>query len=426
MLDFQKYQGKKITIALSGGVDSTSLFFYLKEEAERCGFQLFALHVEHGIRGEDSKADARFVKDLCKKLSVPLFFYEIDCLKKAKEEKMSVETAAREGRREIFASLVREGKTDYVATAHHSCDEAETLIFRLCRGTSLTGACAMREEEGYLLRPFLTWSREKILRYAKEKEIPYRIDESNFSLAYTRNKIRLEVLPKLEEICDGATENIAKFSLLAQEDEDYLQRASEKLLSVVPPAWTEDTGIRLSLEKEKPLFYRGVVTAMKMLGVYRDYTFQHLKEVYSLLEKQTGTRVSLKNGVVAVRFYDTIAFEREGDAELEWQVIFSDTEGECEGVSLRYDKDALPKDVFLRTAKEGDVFRKFGGGSKTLKKYFIEKKIPQGIRKTLPLLVDGEDKIYAVCGVEIADEIKVTEGTKHIGYILLQKRREER
>lgn len=421
MFNLKKYNGKKITVAVSGGLDSTALLYFLKEQEKKWGYHLSALHVEHGIRGEESKEDAKFVQEVCAQLSVPLYLFEIDCLKRAKEEKISVETAGREGRREIYVSLVESGKTDYIATAHHVADEAETLLFRLCRGTSLSGACGMREEEGFLIRPFLTWTKEEIVRYAKE--IPNREDSTNASLEYTRNKIRLEVLPKLEELCHGATENIAKFSFLAQEDEKYLLKESEKFITTLSPQWAGDTGIRITFTKEKPLFYRAVVLAMKRLGIEKDYTAVHLQDVYSLMEKQTGSKISLKNGVVALRYYDAIAFEREEGVD-EWEVLFLDEPTKGEGVVLSYDKDALPEKTLLRTAKEGDTFRKFGGKTKSLKKYFIEKKIPQGIRKTIPLLVgEKDDNVYAVCGVEIADEMKVTKTTKRIGYIVLQKKK---
>ena len=136
MMDLSGFSGKRICAAVSGGADSMALLHMLKAREDKDGFFLSAVNCEHGIRGADSLGDTRFVAEICALWGVPLFTFSADCPAEAKEKKLSLETAAREFRYRSFQSLLDEGKTDFVATAHHSDDNAETILFRLCRGTS--------------------------------------------------------------------------------------------------------------------------------------------------------------------------------------------------------------------------------------------------------------------------------------------------
>ena len=226
----KKYQGKVICVAVSGGEDSVALLHYLNALKTQCGYLLSAVHCEHGIRGEESLEDMRFVQRLCKEWGIPLYTFQEDCPARAKREKESLETAARNFRLECFSRLVREGKAYAIATAHHKNDEAETALFRLARGTSLGGMSAMKEESGYLLRPFLGWTKADITAYINANALAYREDKTNLELDATRNKIRLDILPKLEEYIPGATANIARFAMLAGEDDELLCELAKELL----------------------------------------------------------------------------------------------------------------------------------------------------------------------------------------------------
>ena len=230
MLNLSDFSKKRICVAVSGGVDSVSLLHYLRDRQTQYGYRLFAVHLEHGIRGEESLADMRFVQTLCEKWSVPLFIFSENCLLRAEREKNSLETAARNFRYEKFEELVKADKVDYIALAHHENDEAETVLFRIARGAALSGAKGMVEQNGYVLRPFLSWKKAEIVEYAKAHNLEYCIDKTNFELCATRNKLRLKVLPLLEEIVPSATENIARFAALAAEDDGYLYAESERLI----------------------------------------------------------------------------------------------------------------------------------------------------------------------------------------------------
>lgn len=442
-MNLQNYRGKTVCVALSGGVDSVSLLHYLKANAFACGYFLAAVNCEHGIRGESSLQDTRFVQDLCEKEGIRLYCFSEDCLARAKREKVSVETAARNFRYQCFEKLLQEKKCDYIALAHHADDEAETVLFRLSRGTALEGLTAMTEENGGYLRPFLSWDKKKITAYAVENALAYCVDESNFERDSTRNILRLDVLPRLNEAIDGATENLLRFAKIAAEDDALLYSLSDALIVQGQPRFAGDSGWKVLFSKEKPLFRRACLTVLKGLGITKDYTRRHLDSLVALQASQTGSTVDLPKGIVAKREYDGISFflnTQENKTSKEEEIPFNFgrfawgryeitvskeplLKEESFGVQLRFDADKIPSGSVFRARKTGDVFRKFGGGEKSLKKYLIDEKIPAYLRAELPILADG-DRVLLVGGVQIADEIKVTEATVHAAYLIITERRQ--
>lgn len=431
----ERCRGKKICAATSGGADSTALLHFLKSREKEYGYRLSAVHCEHGIRGAESEADMRFVASLCEKWGVPLFVFREDCVKRSETEKCSLETAARDFRRECFASLVSEGKADLIATAHHADDEAETVLFRIARGAALSGAVGMKAEDGFYIRPFLRLSRADILGYVKENGLIYREDGTNASAEYTRNKLRLAVFPLLEQAVPNAKENFARFAFLAAEDEAYLQAQSEKLISREGEAWL------VAFCKEAVLFRRAALTAMKALGCDRDYTAGHLESVFALQALRRGARTTLPKGVEAektargIRFYraqkeaspsgdiSPVPFEKMqfDGGRYAANVSLSPVEGDGEWKLLRLDMDKIPSGAAFRFREEGDTIKVFGGGTKSLKKLFNERKIPVRERAFLPIVAKGSE-VYAVCGVEIADGVKITEETERVAYVALRKK----
>ncbi len=424
MLSWEKFENKRICVAISGGEDSVALLHYLKSQEKRYGYFLSAVHCEHGIRGEESLEDMRFVREICRDWGIPLAIFSADCPALAKEEKTSLETAARKFRYDSFSRLVKEDKTDYIATAHHQKDEAETVLFRMARGAALSGAVAMKEENGIYLRPFLSWSKEKIQGYIKGKSLVYRLDSTNMLTDATRNKIRLEVLPKLEEAVAGATENIARFALLAAEDDGLLRELSESLLQ------RENEGIVVLFSERKPLFTRACLAALKELGLEKDYTSAHLNALYALQSAERGSLAPLPKGICAEKRKKGIYFSLKGEengfplsaekpyahegydgGRYEVNISFQPTEGDSAWKVLRFDEKKLPSTAVFRFRREGDYIFPYGSGKKSLKKFLNEREIPPNERSALPLIAEREgSEVYAVCGVEISEKIKVEDG----------------
>jgi tRNA(Ile)-lysidine synthase len=431
-LDLKKYQNKRICVAVSGGVDSMVLLYLLKRDAEKYGYSVSAVNFEHGIRGEESVADSLFVQETCKAWDVPLSFFVESCVERAKREKLSLETVARNFRRENYEKILKDGLADFIATAHHANDNAETVLFRLARGTSLSGAVGIRKTDGKYIRPLIEKTKEEILAFAKENGIPFREDSTNFERIATRNIIRLDILPKIEEVAPCATKNLSHFASIASEDDEFLYELAGSLITLFDGCGT------VAFNEKKPIFRRACLTVMKSLGVDKDYTYTHLSDLYALQFLKPGAKISLPNNLEAKKTKEGVFFYKKEDfcavafepkrfeygefilGKYQVRVANEPLGFEPDEKVLRLDEDRLPKDCIFRQRLEGDVFRKYGGGSKTLKRYLIDKKIPVEYRD-MPLLTDvNGNTVYAVCGVEIADDVKVTEQTKKTVYIAVK------
>lgn len=429
------FSGKRICVAISGGADSVALLHYLKSRETECGYALCAVHCEHGIRGKDSLEDARFVTELCDKWGVALYAFSKDCPALAKQEKISLETAARNFRRDVFEELVQSGKADLIATAHHLNDETETVLFRLCRGT-LSGVAGMKEQDGYILRPFLSWTKDEILSYARENGLVYREDKTNLDTEITRNKLRLEVVPKLEEAVAGATRNIARFAALCADDDELLYEYAKNLLFV------ENGGYRVAFNDKKPLFCRACLLAMKGLGLVKDYTATHLDDVFRLQSLERGAKIVLPKDIIAEKGINGVVFYKKTVTEYgekpqskkfakdgfdggRYEIILSDKPINYgnEWQVLRFDEEKMPEDAVFRFRRDGDAIKRFGGGRKTLKKFFNEEKIPVTEREWLPLVAQADgNEVFIACGVEISEKIKVDDSTKKVLFIAIQKK----
>ncbi len=438
-MDLKKFSGKKICVAVSGGADSVALLHYLKSHESECGFSLSAVHCEHGIRGEESLADMAFVQELCKKLEVELAIFAQDCPSRAEREKVSLETAARNFRREVFARIIAEKKADYIATAHHQNDEAETVLFRIARGAALTGASGMKKEDGWLIRPLLAWKKAEIVAYITAHGLDFCTDSTNEDVAFTRNRLRKEVLPALENAVDGAVENITRFAVKAAEDDELLYEYARGLLHVSDD---EDGRVyTVAFCDKKPLFYRACLLAIKGLGIERDYTTAHLDGAYALQSSERGAKCDLPKGVEAVKNELGIVFHvktltkkveksapkrfsMDGFDGGRYEVTLSNEPVEEVGGwrVLRADADKIPPSAVFRFRQEGDVIARFGGGTKTLKKFFNEEKTPTQEREYLPLIAEDRGEVYAVCGVEISEKIKVDDKTKNQVYIQIKRK----
>ncbi len=428
---WEKLQNRSVCVALSGGADSVALLHFLKSQKEQYGYSLSAAHCEHGIRGEESLDDMRFAQALCKAWDIPLTLFQTDCVQRAKAQKESLETAARNFRYECFFALLEGGSADFIATAHHLGDEAETVLFRLARGSALSGLTAMQKSDERFLRPLLGWSKGQILEYIEKNGLSYRTDSTNLQADATRNKLRLEILPALERAIPGASENIARFAILAKEDDDFLYALSNDLVE----------GNLVKFSDKKPLFTRACLTVMKKFGVQKDYTSTHLNALFDLQGLERGAYLCLPKDIRAEKTEKGIAFYR-----FEEETPFPKSEEQpfaltgfdggryevkidrvpiSEGNGwriLRLDLDKIPPSARFRFRQEGDKIERFGGGKKSLKKFFNEEKIPPKEREYLPLIAEREKKVYAVCGVEIAESVKVDENTKNCIYIAIRKK----
>ena len=410
--------GDVVAVALSGGKDSVCLLHLLLSLREELNITVKAVHVDHSIRGKDSENDANFVKNYCEKLGVLVKVFKVDAPRFSKQNNLSLEQGARALRYGVFKSVLDSGFANLIATAHHKNDNFESLLFNIFRGTGLKGAGGIPSKNGGVVRPLLSVTREEIDRYVQENNLPFTQDLTNFSSEFSRNYIRNEIVPKIVERFPNAVNAGAKFSAICKEEDEFLQKLSSEIIT------QKDGNLYIPLSSDGVLVKRAIILALSRLGLEKDYEYVHVLDVFNLKNLQSGAKTTLPKNIVAQKEYDYIVLyidnEQKNQAVYPFRVGSFDFDGAIYeissiGGSLKFDGDKIPKDAVIRTRRDGDVFKKFGGGTKKLKEFLIDKKIPLSIRDKLPLIAK-DNTVYLIFGVEISSDIKITSETTNVLY----------
>jgi len=451
--------GDTLVLGVSGGADSVALLLVLVELKEELKLGLQAVHVNHCIRGEEALADQHFTEALCKRLQVPLSVYTEDVPALAKQEGLSLEEAGRRARYRAFEELAVKLGATKIAVAHHMDDNAETLLFRMARGTGLKGLAGMAPKRSVspelaLIRPFLSVRRSEIENWLNDCGQPFCTDSTNLEEEYSRNSIRNKVIPVLEEVNSGAVDNICALAWQAEQTEKYLSRQAESLYGDCVEFGKKEAEIlvRIPKDAEPVLFERIIRNALfKVAQHEKDITALHIKLLSELCEKQTGSRLSLPYGVTAEKSYDCIVLCRETDLRAEGSTaqLMENTvldreallAGEKIEVSLAdygsfffslldaeekklnfakehytkyFDYDKMTDNVEVRRARKDDLLALSStGGTKELKKLFTDCKVPRAERDSLPVIAEGSNVLW-VPGLRTGENRRVDETTKHI------------
>lgn len=413
--------GEIIGVGVSGGADSMALLHFLAQNAEEYDIEVVAIHVDHGIR-ENSYEDADFVKQKAKELGVRFYKFRIDAPKIAREKGISIETAARDARYGVFQTLLKKGVVDKIALAHHTKDQAETILMHIFRGSGVAGAKGMEAiRDNVYVRPFLTTSKAQILEYLAENHIENVEDYSNADNSYNRNYVRNVLMPEIEKRWPNVVNAIASFGQAVTEDDEYItSQVFDDAMMVSEKEVKIPTSYFLYAN---PIISRLIFKACHAIGIHKDIERKHIEAIKELaLNGQNGSRIYLPFEAIAIREYDYLTIYNRHEEEQTLNEPFKCGEFNVEGfgkVIVRRVKDFTPKENVLyldyrlvpktavwRFRQDGDVFTKFGGGSKKLKSYLIDKKVPQRLRNVLPVLADGNE-VYAIAGLEISDKVKV-------------------
>ncbi len=411
-------KNKSVAVAVSGGTDSVTLLDMLAKKAEEFNITLSVINVEHGLRKE-SKADSLFVKNLAESYGIPFYGFAVDAKKYAKEQKLSEETAARILRYQIFDSF---DKCDCIALAHHASDQAESILMHILRGSGAKGAVGMKALSGKYARPLLDTSKQEIERYIKENNLKFVTDSTNFENDKTRNFLRNVVFPELLKINERAVENVCRFGRNIAQDQDTLDSLADGkvILGDGFAKITDGTNCGLAV------FARCVFKAAAHLGVNVDIESKHISDVFNLAQNsESGSSLDLPYRLKVYKDYDGLTFitgevKQVSGAEVpldgtskEFDGKFVELSNVLDDGGLYFDFDKLPTGCVIRHRRRGDFFCKFGGGTKKLKDFLIDKKIPSRDRDAL-IVVAKESEVFIVCGVEISDEIKVDKNSKNI------------
>ena len=403
-----------VLAALSGGPDSVALLHLLSAYAAPRGIPLRAAHVNHLLRGEESERDEAFCRSLCGKLGVPLDVLRADAAKKAKEEKKGIEEAARDLRYAYFDGLLRlHPELDRVATAHTATDNAETVLFRLSRGTGLRGLCGIPPRRGNVIRPLLYMTREEVLAYCEKESLDYVTDSSNLDPAWSRNRIRLRVLPELSSLYGDFAASASRAALLCREDEAFLEGEAEKLLASARV--DRDVYLAPLLADAPPaLSARALRRAAEEAGG-RVPEAEHIRTLRKMLAGG-GVRWTLSlPGTAVSRDRDRLSFSvrrpapppayslplsegenplPDGDGVL-WILSGGDRE-KTQKLKNVYkiliyadvDRDKIIGGLSARSRREGDGYR-FGGMLRKVKKLYGDARLPASERAVRPIVCDG-------------------------------------
>ena len=301
---------QKIVVAVSGGADSLALADLLNRSRQRFKLEICIAHYEHGLRGKDSIDDANFVKEFAESLGVKFFCESGDVQNFADENKISVETAARILRYEFLAKVRQQLNFDAIVLAHHANDQAETVLFRLLRGSTLTGLSAMKfltpSPYGLLIRPLLRFKKSELESYCRKRGIIPRIDATNFETVATRNKIRLELLPELEKFNPAIVETLCRFAETSAAEIDFINNEVEMGFSV---AVKNGKILREEFLKLHTALQREIIKKFiaANCGSVKDFSFANFEAVRKVLinnlsgvELPKHFRADLKRGKLSI------------------------------------------------------------------------------------------------------------------------------
>ena len=392
--------GDTVIAAVSGGADSVALLFALYLLKEKLDITLEAAHFNHNLRGEESLRDETFVRTLCDRYDIPLHVGSGTVT----AGKKGLEAAARDARYSFLRSL--SGK---IATAHTADDNAETVLMHLIRGTGLKGLGGITPIHGNVIRPMLGCTRADVESFLEEWCLQHIEDSSNGTDAFLRNRIRHHVMPLLKEENPRLAENLSRMALRLREDEQCLSDQSDfetlpsvESLKEMPPA----------------LRSRALEKFLKQNGV-KEPEDKHIGAVEALLySDKPSARAALPGGVTVARRYDRLEVLKEQTA-LEETVLACPGETEAGGyrivitpaAELQNGQDTFTVcplgDLVLRSRRSGDEIR-LSGGTKSLKKLFIDRKIPAADRDRIPVICDDQG-ILGVYGLGVHQDRAATQ-----------------
>lgn len=411
-------------VAFSGGFDSMCLLESLRKITPN---KIVAVHLNHGWRGEESDLEEENCKNFCSKIGVEFYSERLP------DTVAKTETAAREARYDFLKKCAKKYNSDVVFTAHNKNDNAETLIYRICKGTGISGLQGIAPHRDIYYRPLLDVSREEIENYCKTQNLTPNSDSSNFNTKYKRNFIRAKVLPILSEVNPNIVDTINSLSTVAKEEtaivEEYLHSILDKILDGNKIKTQEF--LKLSEPIQKRIVYNIFIENNL------DYTREKVLQIYDFIKEnsysKSGKTCSLTTNLwiyVSEKFievidkstvnFPSISISNEGKYETDFgtlEII------KCSKGVKTYPKDSecviyadlsgLDFDFDFRTRRDGDLIRPYGlSGTQKLKKYLNSKKIPNHEKDNLLFLTQGKEILWAI-NLGISDKIKVKTNPTH-------------
>lgn len=432
-IDAELSSSTGVICALSGGADSTVLLLFLKSYLKNLGVPLYAVHVNHGIRGLEADRDEAFCRKLCEKEGIPFTSEKFDVPKLAAECSKGLEETARNVRYSSLRKAAKALGACHIATAHNATDNLETVIFNLARGTGIAGLSGISPISGDLIRPLLSVTSEEIREWAKQNGISYVTDSTNLDTDYTRNHIRKNIVPEIRKINPKADAAALRLSRSASEDNAYLYGEAEIIVG-------DNTEIaRDKLSSLPPSLLSRVVMILykNAVGSMSDISEKNVSDCCKMIGEGCIGSISLPKKATLFIHKDAVFVkigtedtESTPDCEItlsessptefgDYLVILGDmsktddkTRENIYNLFIKeyLDYDKIKGTIKIRKRASGDTY-KVGGVNRKLKKYMCDKNVPQRLRDTLPLICD-DDGIILVPTLRVSDRCRVSGTTE--------------
>ena len=404
---------KRVLVALSGGADSVALFCVLKELAERERFSIAAVHVNHGLR-ETAARDEAFCRELCQRFQIPFFSKAIRLTGSSEDE-------ARRMRYIALADVYKQWNADVLALAHHRADQAETVLLHLLRGSGSRGLCGMKLLTEYnagsmrfrLFRPLLDEKKENLVHIAQTIADAYCEDESNQSNLYTRNFLRLHILPTINMRIPKAENAICRTAVILQAEDEYLDSVAHGFLAsnacLLPP---------LHFLEIQPFLQQHLAMRRRIIQHFLPFA-EDFETIDHAANMQPGSAVNLQKGwrlsASSTRIY---LLPSQPDLPQIPQLAVLPYYG-CHGDGIHF--QAMParlfKECVMRYREPGDSIHPFGmQGTKSLQDYLVDRKIDAPVRDYLPLLCKGKEVIWAI-GAGVSEKARCSSHTDELVYL---------
>lgn len=440
------FEGAKVIVAVSGGPDSLALLHFLHKESRLKKLTLIAAHVDHMLRGSESTADYEFVENYCKQLGIAFEGIKIDVAAYKELHHVSIQVAARDCRYNFFSDVMEKHGANLLAMAHHGDDQIETMIMRQIRGAfgySLAGIPVKRPfQKGFIIRPFLCLAKADIHAYCEAENLLPRLDNSNFTNKYLRNRIRNDVLPVIKKENSNAHIRYQQQSEHLYDDEVLLEQLAEKEMQKVI-FHKERKKIVLSIRKLNsipiPLQRRGFQLILNYLyeGYIPEITTIHIEQFLLLMKNEHPSgELHFPKGLMISKSYDNCQisfYEKEVISSYEYQlslpgivtvkkgkiiagVTMSPSNVQGKKHAILFDFENLKQPLIVRNRRPGDYISLQGmKGTKKLKSLFIDEKIPRQERDDWPVVVDGNGQIVWVPNLRRSNiALPTTETTKFV------------
>lgn len=437
-------KGDKVLVALSGGPDSVCLLNVLYSLKEDFHITIGAAHVNHMLRGDEALADEEYSKSLCKNLDIEFYVKKIDIDKISKEKNISHEMAGREERYKFFEAIKNHHGYNKIAVAHNANDQAETIIMNMMRGTGIEGLCGIRSKrEGGIIRPILCLSRDEVELYCSSNNLEPRIDKSNLENIYSRNKVRLDIIPYMKENFNKDIINtLNRMGNLIQVDNDFLEKETLDNFKV----YCSKTSDALIISKEAFSLERAIISRIirkaffEFTGKYNNFEMKHIYDVIELSKKTTNKKIDLTNNVLAENIYGDIYLKLKDNIIREYKEVVIN-KGELDNTDICYedynvrfniirnknnidfsknvlikyfDYDKIEERLVIRKRRNGDKMLPLGmKGNKKVKDIFMDLKIAVDERDKIPVLCFDNEIAWLVAH-KVSEKFKITKETKNI------------